>query len=307
MPFKKKATDNQLVEAYKRLGNVWKVGDELGMCGQSVHERLQKLSAIKDNHWTAREDEKLCEMYKLSNGNIELISKLIGRSYASIACRANELGITDIKRRTREETKIKIGNITKERLKTTPHPKGMKGKKHTDITKKVLSEKSKEMWQDPQNRLNSEAYRQEVSDRMVKVRSQMPVTNAYSRCKHGYYDVDGKKMFFRSSWEAMYANYLAQLLKMKIIAAWDYESTTFWFESIRRGVRSYTPDFRIAWQDGTVEYHEVKGWMDDKSKTKIKRMAKYYPMVKLIVIDQKQFTALKRQGWLHKIVIQEAQ
>jgi hypothetical protein len=34
--------------------------------------------------------------------------------------------------------------------------------------------------------------------------------------------------------------------------------------------------------------------MDDRSKTKIKRMAKYHPNVKLIVIDSKGYAALKK-------------
>jgi len=34
--------------------------------------------------------------------------------------------------------------------------------------------------------------------------------------------------------------------------------------------------------------------MDDRSKTKIKRMAKYHPTVKLIVIDSKAYASIKK-------------
>jgi len=35
--------------------------------------------------------------------------------------------------------------------------------------------------------------------------------------------------------------------------------------------------------------------MDKKSKTKLSRMAKYYPEVRLDVVDQKKYNAIKRQ------------
>ena len=67
------------------------------------------------------------------------------------------------------------------------------------------------------------------------------------------------------------------------------------FEAIRRGVRSYCPDFRITKNNGAVEFHEVKGYMDSKSNTKIKRMAKYYPDVKLIVVDQASYKDIRNK------------
>lgn len=54
----------------------------------------------------------------------------------------------------------------------------------------------------------------------------------------------------------------------------------------------YTPDFRVEELDGAVRYHEVKGWMDSKSRTQLKRMAKYYPNVAVVVIDKEQYYAL---------------
>lgn len=113
--------------------------------------------------------------------------------------------------------------------------------------------------------------------------------NAYSRAKHGWRIIAGERMFFRSSWEANYARYLEYLKENLKITNWEYEVHTFWFEKIKRGVRSYLPDFKITNLSGIHEWHEVKGWMDNKSKTKIKRMAKYYPCEKLIIIGEKWF------------------
>ena len=54
------------------------------------------------------------------------------------------------------------------------------------------------------------------------------------------------------------------------------------------------PDFKIYQNDGTVVYHEVKGYMDSKSATKIKRMAKYYPNIKLIVIQKEEYKSIMK-------------
>lgn len=94
--------------------------------------------------------------------------------------------------------------------------------------------------------------------------------------------------YFRSSWEANYARFL-NFSKV----GWKYEHKTFWFSNIKRGTRSYTPDFYLP--DENV-YHEVKGWFDPKSTTKLKRMAKYHPDVKVIVIGREWFADANRKG-----------
>jgi len=76
---------------------------------------------------------------------------------------------------------------------------------------------------------------------------------------------------------------------------WFHERDVFWFEGIKRGCVSYLPDFKVINFDDSFEYHEVKGWMDDRSVTKIKRMAKYHPHVKLIVIAKKEYTEIKNK------------
>ena len=77
--------------------------------------------------------------------------------------------------------------------------------------------------------------------------------------------------------------------------SWKYESKTFWFEAIRRGVRSYKPDFEVELNNGDIEYHEVKGWMDAKSKTKLKRMKKYYPEITMVLIDKKPYMEILKK------------
>jgi hypothetical protein len=102
--------------------------------------------------------------------------------------------------------------------------------------------------------------------------------------------------YFRSAWEANYARYLNRLMKMKIVERWEFEPETFWFENIKRGVRSYKPDFKVWYmREQKPVYVEVKGWMDAKSKTKIRRFAKYYPQHKLEVVDEKAYKHIKSE------------
>jgi hypothetical protein len=159
------------------------------------------------------------------------------------------------------------------------------------------------MWKDTNCILNSKSYRQKLSDRSSKMMIEriQKKGSIYSRSKNGWYEISGEKYYFRSSWEVVYARYLEWLKHNKKIDDWTYEEDTFWFENIKRGVRSYTPDFKlyITNENGMsrIEYHEVKGYMDSKSKTKIKRLKKYYPNINFELIDKhvyKDINAMER-------------
>jgi len=56
------------------------------------------------------------------------------------------------------------------------------------------------------------------------------------------------------------------------------------------------PDFKI-WEkeDSTPFYVEVKGYMDSKSRVKLKRMKKYYPDVKVVLVGKKEYKSLEKQ------------
>jgi hypothetical protein len=100
---------------------------------------------------------------------------------------------------------------------------------------------------------------------------------------------DKKPIFFRSSWEYYYAIFLQKLKQEGKIIDWEHEPLVFWFTQIKRGVRSYLPDFCIKHVNGSEEWVETKGMMDDKSKTKMKRMAKYYPQIKIRLVGSDWF------------------
>lgn len=73
--------------------------------------------------------------------------------------------------------------------------------------------------------------------------------------------------YFRSSWEANVARWFN-----REGMTWSYEPKVFVFQGIKRGTISYCPDFAV--DDGWVE---VKGLLDSKGRTAIRRFKKYYP------------------------------
>lgn len=122
------------------------------------------------------------------------------------------------------------------------------------------------------------------------------------KSKAGWREVGGKRVYFRSTWEANFARSLEDDKVKGIIRDWEHEPQTFWFLDIKRGVRSYLPDFKIIYEDGSHSWVEVKGFMDKKSQTKLKRFAKYYPEEKLVVIQKEWFKrhedlAETLEGW----------
>ena len=116
----------------------------------------------------------------------------------------------------------------------------------------------------------------------------------FGNIKRGYYNINGVEYFFRSKWEANYALYLNFLIAEGKIKKWEYEKKVFVFDAIKFGIRSYRPDFGIYNIDDTIEYHEIKGYMDAKSKTKLKRIKKYYPDIKIVLIDSKYMKSLNK-------------
>lgn len=113
--------------------------------------------------------------------------------------------------------------------------------------------------------------------------------------KAGWREIGGRRIYFRSRWEANYARFLEWLKQHGEIVDWTHEPETFWFDKIKRGVRSYLPDFRVLENDGSSNLHEVKGWMDSRSKTTLARMGRYHPKETIIVIRERDYNAIARK------------
>lgn len=268
--------------------------------------------------WTEEEVGLLRRWYADHPGrtvNLAQVASTLGRSAPNVCRKARSLGLTDIARNdgprvrpskakyTREERLARQSVRMKRQHAEREHP--MKGKHHTPEVRARISRSQQQLLKDgehgSQTYVHTPAHRKMLSERMQRRLNERP-SSVYSRCKHGRRaDLDDR--FFRSSWEANYARFLNLLVAQGQITRWEYEADTFWFEGIKRGVRSYKPDFKVWDTDDAVYYVEVKGWMDAKSKTKLKRMAKYHPDVDLRLFGAKEYKSLENQlagailGW----------
>lgn len=295
----KRISDNDLISAYKINPNIWIVGKIVGLCGQSVYERLVKLGVIhRKNLWTKNDEKILLNEYEKyrSIGRLSELASKLKRTKQFICRKAKCLGLTDLTTsgECMKELHDKLSKSAKERIKQYGHPKGFKGHHHTQSARDKISYNSKMTWSNPNHWLNSEEHKQQLSDRMSIEQSKGILNNNYSRVHSGTVVIGGKTNFYRSSWEVNIAAYYEFLKNKKEIKEWEYEPTVFWFEKIKRGVRSYKPDFRITKNDDTQYYVEVKGWMDDKSKTKLKRMKIYYPEIKLELLCKDRYKEISK-------------
>lgn len=93
-----KATDAQILAAYEATGSVKVAGQALGMCGQSVHERLVKLGKNKPaNVFTEQEVDYLRQHYAAfaSIGRLDELASRMGRTKPFLCRQARALGLTD--------------------------------------------------------------------------------------------------------------------------------------------------------------------------------------------------------------------
>lgn len=225
------------------------------------------------------------------------LSRLIGKSVITIQKWAKQMGLTRMGRPHSAAVRAQQSERIKAWLASHDHPRGAQGITHSEETRQRIGERARAAWADPASKLNSQEHRERLSENAIKhvVPRLQKGESMYSRAAHGKRaDLDGR--YFRSRWEANYARYLRLLQSQGNITAWDYECQTFWFEGIKRGTRSYTPDFKVTLPDGRHEWHEVKGWMDPKSKTRLERMRRYYPAERVVLIEAAWFREARRTG-----------
>lgn len=309
MVWNKKVNDEDIIKSYQKTKSVWKTAKEVGICGQTVHQRLVKLGI--NNHirvFTKAEKEELKRVYKneflYGDSDLKELAKKLNRTVPFLSRQARKLGLTNNHRKRNKKACQKISEHSKKFIKENGHPKGMLGKHHTKKMKKEMSINHKKWCNKKENKEKLLMWVSKGLKTKLKKYGTLAV-NTREGCswKAGWRTIGGKRKYFRSKWEANYARYLEWLKQYNQIKEWQHENKTFWFDGIKRGCRSYLPDFEVTNNDGSVEYHEVKGWYDNRSKTKIKRMKKYYPEVKLLIIFQKQYNEIKNKvgklidGW----------
>jgi len=84
---------------------------------------------------------------------------------------------------------------------------------------------------------------------------------------------------YASRLEADFAGELELWRKAGTIYTWRYEPIT-----LRLGPGlTYRPDFWLVWQDGSVGFVEVKGWMRDDARAKLLAAAEQYPEFRFLL------------------------
>lgn len=296
-----------VLESYQRLKSVWKVGEELGISAQTAHNMLTaELGPLRNPEFTDGQKAIIIEYYKNCPENsfdLHYLCDIIGKNRKHIGRFASTQGLTKKGRPHNDTNRKTLKAISADRWKSRPHPRGMLGKKHTPENIEIISQKSRKSWA-TMKLTNTGSMAPEALEanaaRLRLARSRVNPVNMHCRSNCGKRP-DLGDIHFRSSWEANYARYLNLLMKMKIVEYWEFEPETFWFEEIRRGVRSYLPDFRVKYKhDPKLEYVEIKGWITAKDRTKWKRMKKYYPHIKLVIVAKKEYYSI-RNKWRSSI------
>jgi hypothetical protein len=284
------------------------IAKALGRSCAAIRNRAYRLGITENRRWTTAEEESLRAFYEDAgeSGVVRLddAAKLFGRDKSNVCRKARELGLNTNQSRkkvevrkdrpkfdTDEERRAAKSAQVKEWQAKNGHPRGMAGKKHTSEVKAVISQKSNARWA-----AMTEDERLAETQKQVNGRRANGTTQAkkpHGSWKAGWREIGGKRNYYRSRWEANYARYLQWLKEEGYIKEWKHEPETFWFEAIKRGVRSYLPDFRVWENDGSSALHEVKGWMDARSRTTLARMAKYHPQEKVVLIDGVQYRSIR--------------
>lgn len=241
--------------------------------------------------WTPQEDTFLREHV---GWTLSAIAAALGRTVPAVRYRRSEIGAIDLEERwTEDQIDLLRARYarTDESVNLAEFAQAI-GRHKANVCRKArelgltnrFRQKAGEM---------TEEHRQQRSDRLSQRNHDDPrLREGFSRTRGGKREDLG--FYVRSAWEANYARYLNWLVEQRQIKSWRYEPVTFWFEAIKRGVRSYKPDFEVVNLDDSLEYHEVKGWDYARGQTARKRMAKYHPKVKLVLIGKEEYRAIAK-------------
>jgi hypothetical protein len=300
-----------LWERYVFHRNIHVASAEFGICGETGRKILiSSGKRLFNSDWTDLDKERLKAYYQNTPPElfqIAEIAKELDRTCDAISLMAGTLGVAHafkdrppLKKEARQRiaSKNKIhwsdhklrkaaSESKKEWFRKNPHPRGFLGKTHSVAARETISKKSS-AWQQS---MTAKERKRIAANRQAKTVSNgntLAWRGKRGSWKAQWVEIDGKRFFARSQWEVDYACFLEWQKRNGLISVWEYEPSVFWFP-VKKGTTNYTPDFRIVFSDGKIEFHEVKGWMDSRSKTKINRMRIHHPEITLRVISADWF------------------
>jgi hypothetical protein len=118
-----------------------------------------------------------------------------------------------------------------------------------------------------------------MDGKKTKSKTTKTASSNYAKTKKGIRDDVHPNAFFRSATEANVAR-IFELLKVE----WKFEERVFTFNGRQKRPFQYIIDFEIIKANKKLKeigldvgFIEVKGWMDSRSRSKIRCLKKYYP------------------------------
>jgi len=271
--------------------SIAKISEMLGTSRAHIHRLIHEDGDSRVRNWAPAEDAILRAAYnQREKPDCSALAKTLKRTANAVQQRADHLGITN--------AAASPSAVARERSSATQrlqysfgreHPRGMLGKNHTAEACEEMSRSRSGKTRPPR----TAEWSRRIGVATAKRVAENP-ESVYSRCRGGR-RADLENRFFRSSWEANIARWL-NVQKIR----WEYEPHEFEFVKVKRGARFYIPDFFLPDEN---RYIEVKGWMDPKSRTKLKRMVKYFPLISIELIDAARYAQIARScagaipGW----------
>jgi len=118
----------------------------------------------------------------------------------------------------------------------------------------------------------------------------------FAHHKAGKRTIGGNEIYFPNQMEANYYRYLHWMREHGMIADFEYQPDYLDFTQygFTHGTTRYRPDFKVTEKDGSTYYVETKGWLDAKSKTKLKR-AREYSKVRVNLVLYREYKQLEKQ------------
>lgn len=218
--------------------------------------------------WSAKEDNRLRLFYEAWDDDVipvEQIAAALKRTPAAVRVRATKLGLTQPSR-----------------------PRAARGRKPAKVTR-TCPKCGNEF------ELRTPSSPQQTCGRSCAAKLRAPGFKSRSRMG----SLDGQ--MYRSGWERNVARYLKHLISEGVVDRFEYEPQRFQFP-VKRGNKSYLPDFKVWYPDGSYEWWEVKGYMDSDSRIKLKRFALHWTeeSMKLKLIDRPAYMKIKAE-YEHKL------
>jgi len=265
------------MEGFRNL----EIAERLELSVNSVRQYAANFAPPRWRKFTSEDDAAITGAYSGPYAvDLAELSRRLHRARATISVRAKALGVHKPNFPRAPEREAVYREAGAGLWAGRAHPAGMRGKAHSSETKALLSEQTR-----ARNLAGGKFSRERRANigKAQSLRLKARPETIYSRSNKGKRDDLGGQ-YFRSSWEANVARWL-DFTGVR----WEYEAKTFEFSQIKRGTRFYTPDFYLPEEERFIE---VKGWWDEKSLTRRKRMAKYHPAVLIEYIDAPRYRAI---------------